>query len=141
MPGQEGDSRQARVDAGPAAGGGPPAGRLHPGTPTTQWVREGRGQRGVQDGGDRQVHTEDRAHAGRPAGQGELHRAVQTVAVGERQGRHAVLGGPGDEIGRVVGPVPHGVAGRDVQMDEGIAHRRGREAGPVAVPPTTRGRA
>ena len=122
--GEEGRPGQPRVDAGPTAGGRPAGVRHpHPGRHlTADRGGEGRGQRGVQCGSDRQVHPEDRPHARRPAGEGELHRAVEPVAVGECQCGHAVVGSTGHEIGGVVGPVPHGVTGSDVQMDEGVAH-------------------
>ena len=118
--------------APPRAGARRAGARIRGGRRRTPPPRAGerRGQRGVQRRGDRQVDPEDRAHPRRPAGEGELHRAVEPVAVGQGQRRHAVLGGPRDQVGRMVGPVPHGVTGRDVQMDEGVIHRleRGRGA-------------
>ena len=56
------------------------------------------------------------------AGLGELHRAVGAVAVGQRQGVHLLLGGPLDEHVRVGGAVLQRVAGRHVQVDEGVRH-------------------
>ncbi len=67
-----------------------------------------------------EVDAEHRADAGDPAGLGELHRAVGAVAVGQRQGVHLVLGGPLDQDVRVGGAVLEGVAGRDVEVDEGV---------------------
>ena len=89
-------------------------------------VRQRRGHAAVDGGGDREVDPEQRPDVGRPAGERELDRAVEAVAVGQRQRLHAVLGGAGDQVGRVVGPVAHGVARGDVQVDEGVAaHRPG----------------
>ena len=62
------------------------------------------------------------------AGPGELHRAVDAVAVGEREGVHAVLDGPLDQHVRVRGAVAQRVAGGHVQVDEGVAERGMRVA-------------
>ncbi|MCW2741216.1 MAG: polymerase alpha subunit [Blastococcus sp.] len=148
--GEASGARPPRVDAGPTAGRDPAAARAcRPQLGRTVYdgrVPDRRGERRrhrhVEGGSDGEVDAEDRPHAGRATGEGELHRPVQTVTVGQCQRRHAVLGGPGDEIGGMVGPEPHGVAGGDVQVDEGVGHRRDPAGDPERepVPPTTRGR-
>ena len=70
-----------------------------------------------------EVDAEEGADAGALAGEHELHRSVDTVAVGQRERVHAVVGGAFDERVRVRCAVPERVAGRDVQMHEGIGQR------------------
>jgi hypothetical protein len=48
---------------------------------------------------DGQVDAEHRRNAGGRAGLDEAHRAVDTIAIGEREQRLAVLGGAGHEVG------------------------------------------
>ena len=105
-PGEHRDPRQAGIDEGPSshrrahgpAGTGPLA-------------------RGRLEG---QVDAEDRRDAVLHAGPHELHGSVEPVAVGERQRRLAPGGGSLDELVRLGGAVAHGVAARDVQVDEAL---------------------
>ena len=67
----------------------------------------------------REVHSEHRADAGLPAGQGPAHRAVEAVAVGEPHDRLAELGGPLGQGLRRGGAVLQGEPGGDMQVAEG----------------------
>ena len=122
--GEQGDPRVPGVDRRAAPGRLGAAGLAATGLGPAGAAQRGVDHRraGEQPAGlDREVDAEHRADAGRLRGPGELHRAVDPVAVGQRQGVHAVLRGPLDEHVRVGGAVAQRVAGGHVEVDEGVA--------------------
>ena len=71
------------------------------------------------------LEPDDRLDARGPALQVELDDAGEDPVVGDGEGRHAQLRGPGDELLHLAGAVERGVVGMDVQMTEpsGRAYR------------------
>ena len=67
---------------------------------------------------DRELHADDGLDAGRLARLVEAHGAVQPLVVGDRQGRHAELGGAHDQLGDAAGAVAEREGGVRVQVDE-----------------------
>ena len=109
---------------------GSPASRVAPPRTGVRRARTGAVARRQHPGRlDREVDAEHRADAGAHARLGEAHRPVDPVAVGQREGVHAVLGRPLDQPVRVGGAVAQRVAGGHVQVDEGITERH---AAPLA---------
>ena len=92
---------------------------------------------------DGEVDAEHRRDAGPAARRGEPDRAVEPVAVGEREGALAVLGGALDEVLGHRGAVAHREPRGDVEVGEPV-HRALRPSGrgPAAAagaPPARRG--
>ena len=68
---------------------------------------------------DRELDADDGLDAGRLARLVEADGAVQPLVVGDRQGRHAELGGAHDQLGDAAGAVAERERGVRMQMDEG----------------------
>ena len=68
--------------------------------------------------GDVDLAADDRLDPGSLGRLEELHRPRHRPVVGERDGRHLELGGPGDEVGNPAGAVEDRVLGVDVEVDE-----------------------
>ena len=117
--GQQGDPRVPRVDRRPALRGLLSAARRI--APDPQRRVDHRRRRQQPGRLQREVDAEDRPDARRHGGPGELHRAVHAVAVGQREGVHAVLDRALDQDVRVRGAVAQRVARGHVQVDEGVA--------------------
>ena len=84
---------------------------------------------------DRELHADDGLDAGRLARLVEAHGAVQPLVVGDRQGRHAELGGAHDHLVDAAGSVAERERGVQMEVDEadggtsGGAARAGSVAG------------
>ncbi len=122
---------RARVVAGVSVGGGQQptevavAGRV--------FDQEGEvGKRGLVLAplrGHRHLRPGDRPHPEPPAGLGELHRAPESVVVGEGEGRVAALGRGGGQLHRRRGAVEEGEGRVSVQLYVWSgAHRQPRQA-------------
>ena len=73
---------------------------------------------------DRELDADDGLDAGRLARLVEADGAVQPLVVGDRQGRHAELGGAHDQLGDAAGAVAEREGGVRVQVDEGHVRYR-----------------
>ena len=111
--GEHRDPGVARVDARPAPHRGAP-GPARDRDPDQRFNRE--------------VGPEQRGDTGGLAGRGELHRAVQTVPVGQGQGGHTVVESDLHQRSRGGRAEPQGVPGGDVEVGERRAHSQGGNA-------------
>ena len=118
--GQNHDPGMSRVDAGPTAY------RTLPRTRSGTHQTGGPSPREQPRGAEREINPEHRSDPGHQACLGELHRAVDTVAIGEREAVLAQLGSALHQGLRVAGAVAQRIAGGHVQVDERVGgHRAG----------------
>lgn len=104
--GEHRDSGQARIDDRATTGG-----RARGSDPRVGWRIE-------DAAGHRQVDAEDGAQTRLGCRLHEAHRAIQAVAIGQGDGRLAILRGTLDQRFGLRRAISHGEAGGEVQVDE-----------------------